>query len=72
VGYGLWVMGGMGYGADFSANRVGSSRNLWVPTGYGFSQVWVMTGFTVFQKDVMTFRGSLKVQRHRRRTERRR
>jgi hypothetical protein len=40
-------MGGMGFGTDFSANRVGSPRSLWVPTGYGVSQVWVRTGLTV-------------------------
>ena len=46
-GYGLWIMCGMGFGTDFSANRVGSPKNLWIPTGYGVSQVWIRTGTTV-------------------------
>ena len=47
---GVWVMGywrPMGYGMHFPAHQVGGLVQLWDITGYGFSQVWVMTGSTV-------------------------
>ena len=37
----------MGYGMHFPAHQVGGLVQLWDITGYGFSQVWVMTGSTV-------------------------
>jgi hypothetical protein len=37
----------MGYGMHFPAHRVSGVEYLWDITGYGFSQVWVMTGSTV-------------------------
>jgi len=40
----IWVMG---YGMHFPAHQVGGQVELWDITGYGFSQVWVMTGSTV-------------------------
>jgi hypothetical protein len=55
----VWVMkSGYGYGLwdltelwEFPANGVGASgcQNLWVITGYGLSQRWVMTESTVVQ-----------------------
>jgi len=39
----------MGYGMHFPAHQVGGLIFLWDITGYGFSQVWVMTGSTVDQ-----------------------
>ena len=47
----VWVMGYgwfMGYDPVFPAHQVGSSKKVWVPTGYGFSQVWFRTGLTVY------------------------
>ena len=47
----VWVMGYyrfMGYGYEIPANQLGGSKILWVFAGYGLSQVWVMTGLTVF------------------------
>jgi hypothetical protein len=49
-GGGVWVMGygrPMGYGMHFPAHQVGGLAELWDITGYGFSQVWVITGSTV-------------------------
>jgi len=49
---GVWVMGyggPMGYGMHFSAHQVSGLAELWGITGYGFSQVWVMTGSTVLR-----------------------
>ncbi|KAF8811548.1 hypothetical protein BYT27DRAFT_7221402 [Phlegmacium glaucopus] len=47
---GVWVMGygrPMGYVMHFPAHQVGGLAELWDITGYGFSQVWVITGSTV-------------------------
>jgi len=41
---GVWVMG---YGMHFPAYQVGGLAELWVNTGYGLIQVWVITGLTV-------------------------
>ena len=48
---GVWVMvigPTMGYGMHFPAHQVGGLAELWDITGYGFSQVWVKTGLTVY------------------------
>jgi hypothetical protein len=42
---GYWRL--MGYGLHFPAHQVGGPAELWDITGYGFSQVWVMTGSNV-------------------------
>ncbi|KAF8814357.1 hypothetical protein BYT27DRAFT_7014425, partial [Phlegmacium glaucopus] len=47
----VWIMGycgPMGYGIQFPANQVGGQPELWDIRGYGFREVWVKRGSTVF------------------------
>jgi hypothetical protein len=44
MGYGRF----MGYAMHFPANQLGGPKMLWGLRGYGFSEVWVKTGSTVF------------------------
>jgi hypothetical protein len=58
VHQGVWVMGycgPMGYGRQFSANRLGGRLKLWGKRGYGLRQVWVKRGLTVFHSIAGTF-----------------
>lgn len=55
MGYGsrkiVWVMGFcrvMGYAIDFPAYQLGGSEKVWVPTEYGFIQIWVISESTVY------------------------
>jgi len=53
---GVWVMV-----CNFPAHQVGGLVELWDITGYGFSQVWVMTGSTVLRNGRLTPRKSTRI-----------
>ena len=48
---GVWGMGYgrfMGYAMHFPAHQLGGHQMLWDKRGYGFTEVWVKRGSTVY------------------------